>query len=531
MINNKRLTALFWLVTSFILVVSLLWPGDLFWGDRDQATHISQAIMANAANRLSSYQDPGSVGVSHHPFPIWIYQLFLYATSNILMIIFFKQCATAVICLTGLYYLSKRLNYPVFPVWLYFFSPYCYMWSLMLIKDVFMMPVSLLLLVSYACFYQKRTYLAFSAALMCMIILIYMHPRGLIPSAGFVVAFILLEYKWLRKHYLWAGCLTLGALLALSPYLIDILPQLKISNAYQFKNAVYQAYHMPDVNISPAERLFSLLAGGTWFSYDFLQLFRNLEIIRSGALTVMINILSTITMAGYLLILWGMIVTCFKIWKSIKERKTFSLEIRLGIIALISIFFHLCAINVLKLLNYSYFYAGLWFCSFFFIWQAISEFREKKIIKYMFPLYLAAMMVLWLNFKLLNHIYSGYTVKNASRIAQTISEYSPASDIIISAKVNNELSLNVFKPINTIADHAILGFYYKKLLMEASAFIASRRNNTNDIYESLRPLVYLARQKKNNEGLRTKPLLIKRTPGFFSPLFPFPRLEIVAYTS
>ena len=117
------------------IILSLLWPGDHFWGKPGQSITIDLALRANAQKSLAPQGISGRVGIVYHPFQVWIYQFFLLLTHDIATIVFLKSFTVILLCLTGLFILLKNLRYPACPILLYFFSPYCFSFGRELCDD------------------------------------------------------------------------------------------------------------------------------------------------------------------------------------------------------------------------------------------------------------------------------------------------------------------------------------------------------------------------------------------------------------
>jgi len=353
-VNSKKHEYIFWLLALSAVILSLLWPGDTYWGVFDQIPTIDQALQANAQHRLSSYKAPGSAGMAYHPFPIWIYQFYLSLTHDLILIILIKQFIILCACLAGLYFLAKNLALPVFPIFLFFSSQLCYLWLRFFFDDSFLIPLSLFLFVSYACF-KKRSYFSFVLSVLCVIIIIHIHARGMVATLPFMLAFLLFEYKWLKTHWHGVSVICLIALILCCPYFLDIMKQLRFDHADQINKAQ---------TLTVGNVLFAIISGGILYSYDFLQLvpdeiFKNICVCPGLARAFIL-----ITMISYLFIALGMLLVVSRIITNIRKKHPFSLVDRLGVISILTIVFHVLIINLMGIFNYYYFHSAIWFCSF-----------------------------------------------------------------------------------------------------------------------------------------------------------------------
>lgn len=498
----RRWAFLLWVLSAVFL--SLLWPGDASWTDNDQLTVIDQALQANASHRLSFYYRGGSTAAADHPFMIWVYQFFFSVTHDLIKIIFIKQFIVIGICLAGLCWLSRELNYNKYLILIYFSSLPLYNLSRTQLDDSLLVPFSLLLFVFFAWFYRHKGYGSLICLTACAIVVIHINHRGLITVAPFVVAFLFFENNWLKKH--WRGLMVVFgcAVLVCTPYFLSI-----IHNFY-----VRESYPLPE-RAAPVSFLFTIVSGGLWYSYDFFQLIPDMHFARYGVPTAIARIVISITMAGYIFLIFGMVLTVSGLGKRISQGEEFTLEDRIGIISMLTILLYIFLLYVFQLFNHWIYHSGLWFCSFYFIWRAVTSIQRRKLIKYVFPIYLATMIFFWIGSLVAIHNSDRiFTIKKATDIAGKISAYSPESDIVQLVEWDDECEELTDLVIEN-SDNAALGFYYRDYgLSLKSACRALRSLNINLFYNALKPLVYIQRQGRS-EFLPARTLVIKNddSPG------------------
>lgn len=521
MLKKKRTEKLFWILALSALIISLLWPGDAYWGDIDQEHSIRKALQSNINHEWAPLSSGRltSVGVRTSPLAIWIYQFFLFVTgNNLLLVIFLRQLIMLVVCLAGLYYLGKVLKYPLPFIFVFLFSFQCYLFSRTLNVFSFFIPLTLFLFVLYARFYRKKSFFSLALIGFCAIIIIYIRPAGLIPIVPFILMLFGFDYRWFRKHRRGVSVMIIGFLIICLPFLGQVVEQLQNSYATLISVNWSQIYNLPSRE-GFLDRAFYLVTGGVLFSYDFLQLAPESMLDKIWIPPFFSKSLILITMMGYFFLVFGMIITLYKASVLVKQKRSLELEDRIGLISLISILFHIFVIVALGRWNHFYYHVGIWFCNFFLIWRTIKEIQQKKPFTFILPVYLIAMMVLWGNVKIFCHVYNGFNVSNAIRIADRIAEYSPESDVVFLTDLA-DMRVALADVIISNSENAVLKFYYQKLgLIFKSAFESSFFRQENNFYESFKPLVYISRQEKGGRNLPTRTLVVKIKSGAGSEAF------------
>jgi hypothetical protein len=493
----------FFLCVIAALSLSLLWPGDSFWAGNEQAEILDLALQANSAHRLASYQRGGSTAAIPHPLTIWVYQFFLMATHDVISIIFVKQLIVLCTVLAGLYYLSRELNYNKYLILIYSSSFFHYALSRQIEDSSFLVLFSFLLYVLFAWFHRHKGYAPLICLAVCIIAVIHNSHRGLIAAVPFVVVFLVSEYTWLRKHWPGSMLVFVCAFFVCAPYLFKIM-----QNFY-----AREAYPLPEKDVS-LSFLFTMVSGGLWYSYDFLQLIPDMYFRRFGIAPAVGRSVIGITMAGFLFLVLGMGLTVSRLVQRIRGRESFTLEDRFGVLALLTISFYMVLLFIFQLFNHYLYHSGLWFGSFYFIWRAVSAIQHKRLIKYIFPTYLAAMIALWAGCLITIHVNSDriFTINKAIDIAGAIAVYSPDSDIVqlVSWADDGEKFADL---IIANSGNAILGFYYREAgLSLKAACRAIQALNINLVYNALKPLVYIQRRGKS-EFLPRRTLVIKNDNG------------------
>jgi hypothetical protein len=512
----------FWFLLLTALAVSLLWPGDHFWGKPgawqimfwnypEQIETIRTALQANQYHEPAAHGVRGSIPVVYHPLHVWIYQLLLLLTPELTTLVFVKQLITLLICLAGLYYLSRALAFPFYPALLVLFSPFIYAYSRQLSDDPWLIPLCLLAFCCYARFYEKQLGIAALAGLLILVLMFFIHPRGLAPAAGFSLMFVLLERRWVRAHAGSAAFSLIVALLLMMPALMDLFGQIHLppgSDPQSFAPGPVAAGSTEFwLNI-----LFSLVSGGLFFGYDFLQLFPD-RVIASGWLSPLpARMLSLVSMTGFVLIACGLVSTLVRLIRKAGNREPFGLEDRFGLVSLLLIllyFVQALLFLLLKKFNPPDYHTGVWFAYFYFLWLAIRDIHRLGKLRAVVYVYIGVMAVLWLNMIVAVHVSSDYNLGEAVRLSKALARYSPESDIVLPVDFTDEIGREL-ETLEEDAGRAALGFYYRPYIREILGFIDKmRRHRSNLLSYSLYPLTLHYRQAGGAPTGLSRPLVIR----------------------
>ena len=188
-INVRPSERLFLVIVLCAVALSLLWPADAFWMNHEQALIIDQALLANASGRLSSFGRGATTVISAHPLTFWVYQFLLLITHDVVKIIFIKQMVVLSVCLAGLCYLSKALNFNRYAILICLFSLCHYALNRLQVDGGLLSPVSLMMFVFFAWFSRRRGYAPLICLAVCVTVMIHLNHRGLVAAVPFLVTF------------------------------------------------------------------------------------------------------------------------------------------------------------------------------------------------------------------------------------------------------------------------------------------------------------------------------------------------------
>ncbi len=475
--------------------MSLLWPGDLFWGGGDgtQTVFINRALQANFHHTLSQEGLTGSVGITYHPFAIWIYQFFLSVTNNLIVITFVKSIISISISTAGLFFLAKMLRYPYIFILPFFFSPYLYFYHRELTDDAWLVPFSLLLYVFYAWFYKRNTLLPLICITACTVVLFHLHLRGLIAVLPFASIFVL-HHRWVKKNWRSVGVVLACGLLPCLPYLANLGQQIM-----QLSSPMNSAAQ----TVAPGflSKFFPAIIGGSAFFSYYLP-----------HPNPAIQIFSSFLGIGYICTGAGILITIITFIQKIRRSEALSLEDRLGLISLITVIVFPLILLVVNRHHSTEYYQGIWFAYLFFIWRAFITIKNQKIRNMVFSAYSIYMGLFWIVAVLSIHfglLRIPFTLENMMEVAQKISCYSPESRIIQLADITDPFPIDA-GPLRKGGTKSKIKANLQKLASESMATVLAYYQNSkvNFLHRALVPLLNIYYHNKNIQRLPLQTLVL-----------------------
>ena len=222
-----------YLVWSIAFAMGLLhlWRiQDIPWIN-DEPQLILKALAANADGVLAQSGLTGSFGVAYSPIVVWLYQGTLYLTSNIFAIALLKTGFSLLLLYVGAAVLQRETKLVLPGVLLIFSSPYIWFYNRIVWDNVFLIPLSLLLLALLASFLNRPTaWKVYLLGLLCVLCL-HVHLMALIPILALVVTLAMARRRQLLSEWKWYLPTLVGAVLLLTPYLVSLKGQVVASSA------------------------------------------------------------------------------------------------------------------------------------------------------------------------------------------------------------------------------------------------------------------------------------------------------------
>ena len=139
-----------------LCAVPLLFPGDAPFIN-DEPALIEAAYLANAHHQLAAQGLTGTLGVAYGPLPIWIYQLFLLLSHDLVVLVLLRAALVTAVTAGALWWLARTLG-----LWPWFLSailllPYLWFYSRVLCDNSFCIPVSAMGFAAYASYLAHKS--------------------------------------------------------------------------------------------------------------------------------------------------------------------------------------------------------------------------------------------------------------------------------------------------------------------------------------------------------------------------------------
>ncbi|HAR66885.1 MAG TPA: hypothetical protein DCR55_11820 [Lentisphaeria bacterium] len=405
----------FWLALGPILVLHLLFPGDIpFLCDEPQL--IDNALQANAAGTLAERGLLGTVGVHYGPQATWGYQALLAITDNLIAISVIKQLISLALILSTLLFMAQRLALPRWPILIVLLSPQIHTYLRQLWDNVFLIPLSVVLLALALQFLhqpRRRWIVAMTAV---VVLLGHIH-----LMTGILILPIACVLCWQRRDWLlknWRPTAATQAIgLALSaPYLVGVC------------QAFGQA---SQAHASRLDALLHATCGASYFSFlytthSFPSLGKS-HFVLAPTLTASLSWLSALVIPIFF-------IGIFRALRSSQPDLQRSLAwICLGIVGL-TLLFHGGGAHIFL----PHYLNGQWFGFFFFIWIGAAWITKYRLGQIASGAVVASLLLLLTATKL--HVHAnqgnqslafGTTLSHQLELADQLADYPRSTQLFI----------------------------------------------------------------------------------------------------
>jgi hypothetical protein len=216
-------------------------PGDSPWYF-DMSRNFDLALQFNATPSHTlgislpftpaQYGLRGTHGVRYGPLPIWIDQVFLLFTRNLITMSAIRAVAVGGLTAVGLLWLSKLLKVSPWLAVVTMFSPWIWYYSRQLWDNSFCVPLCVLLLASYGQFLQSKRAWALCLVIVCAAMTCLTHLMVLPFLFVLTCHALFFETRWLLK-FKW-------------PVLGTIILMFAISEPYLRYTATFHGAHVPN---------------------------------------------------------------------------------------------------------------------------------------------------------------------------------------------------------------------------------------------------------------------------------------------
>lgn len=281
----------------------LMWPGNTTWLN-DEPLLFREALAHNRAGTWAQHGLLGTRGIRYGPVPTWLYQAALRVTHDLPLIVLAKSALSLAVTLLGVWGFSRRLRLGRggVLVLLCATSPYLWLYHRMLWDNVWLVPLSSLLMWALVSFLDRPgPALLLSGSLLCGLML-GIHPISaayVIAVGGTVACF---RHRWLLRHWRWALAAGATSLTAAFPFLAELV-----------------SAGQPRPRVAPSlAPLLSWLLGGSLFSGCGLSHFYGPNWLSAAprALLPAAGVVYSLSAAAVPLTLWGICAACRAVAKA-----------------------------------------------------------------------------------------------------------------------------------------------------------------------------------------------------------------------
>lgn len=205
-----------------IVALTALRPGDGSWVN-DEPIMMEMAIRYNrTASDLYGFYLPftpcpyglqGTRGVRYGPLPVWIDQILLAFTHNLVVILACRAVLFTSITALALYWLTRTLRLSAWFAVITMLSPWLWLFSRALWDSTWCIPISAVLVAAYAAFLDNPAAVPLCLTLLCCILLPLVHLTAVamvLPVGLHLLAF--------HRRQLWRWKWSLGAIALLCIY-------------------------------------------------------------------------------------------------------------------------------------------------------------------------------------------------------------------------------------------------------------------------------------------------------------------------
>jgi hypothetical protein len=224
-----------------IVIAIGLRPGDSPWYF-DMSRNFDLALQFNATPSHplgislpftpAQYGLRGTHGIRYGPLPIWIDQVFLFFTRNLIVMTAIRAIAVGGLMALGLLWLTRLLKVSPWLAVVTMFSPWIWYYSRQLWDNSLCIPLSVLLFASYGQFLQSKRAWALCAAVVCAALTCLTHLMVLPFLFVLTVHLLFFETRWVLK-FKW-------------PLLATTLLMFATSEPYLRYTVTFHGSHVPD---------------------------------------------------------------------------------------------------------------------------------------------------------------------------------------------------------------------------------------------------------------------------------------------
>ena len=381
------------LALLFIVIGITLRPGDFPWFF-DMSYIFQLALHFNSTPSHfwgitlpftpASYGFIGTHGIRYGPLPIWIDQLFLAVTHNLVLMGAIRAFLVAGLMAFSLLWLARLAGMSPWLAVVTMLSPWLWYYSRQLWDNSLNLPITALLFVSYAQFLQSHKAWLICFAVVCGASACLIHLIAIPIVAAIAFHAIVFERRSIAK--------------AIAPLALTCLAMLAISFPYMHYLATAHAAYIP--NYAPLYRgwIFPLLGAQHFTAQQIGYLLEeDWATILPAPLCRFFAAACLITCIGYVASWVGMILALRQASRAARHNSNATILEKLALVALIILGFQIIFDGVEHVSLYPHYYNTTWIIYVLFIWLTFSAlpkwFRPTSPIVWLtIPTYAASLL-------------------------------------------------------------------------------------------------------------------------------------------
>ena len=426
-----------WIVMAAIVIAMGLRPGDSAWYyDMSKNFRFAMEFSATPSHTLgislpftpSPWGLMGTHGIRYGPLPIWIDQIFLAFTHDLLFIASVRAMAVTAVTALSLLWLTQLLKVSPWLAVVTMFSPWLWYYNRQLWDNTLEIPLTALMFAAYAKFLQSRRAWSLCLAFICATLALLTHLMVLPFLAALAIHPLFFQTRWIMK-FKW-------------PLLLTGLLMLAISEPYLQYALTFRGIHYPDDLSKWRGWLFPLLGAqhitASHVGYFLEESWSN---INPPSLRYAFTFARLVTCIAFLACWVGMIMAIPRAWKAVARRPEAATLDHLCLIGLATFLFQTVFDGIEHVSYHPHYYNATWIVYVMFAWLAFDAlprwFGAQSILaRLTVPVYAASLLfvqiiIAWQIIRNGGSKGNHYNalLSNQIEVAKEISSYSDASPI------------------------------------------------------------------------------------------------------
>lgn len=355
-----QLTWKWLLLIGLLALLPLLWPGDAQWLN-DEPNLINRALLANQQGTLAERGLRGTVGLDYGPFPIWIYQALLSLTHNAVALVAIRAALVSLATAASLLWLARTLALRPAFIAVILLSPYLWLFSRALWDNTFCIPLSALLLASYADCRERPRAWSLAVSAFCMGGMMLTHMMSL-PIVAAVCLHMLLRRR-----------IPLRTLAAGVPVVLSLAAM-----AWPYFRYLVSAKVVNDNPVGPEVWLFTLL-GGRFLSASGLDRFFQPEWFEAAgsAMHALFTAAVFVSLAGIGLVWVGMVLAGVDVARAFRQRSS-TARVELMGVCLAAWLLQALLNGIARTALLPHYFNASWICYALLAWHAVDRFGGRR---------------------------------------------------------------------------------------------------------------------------------------------------------